>query len=81
MYRKNIENKAKIKYGYKILRPICWVIGHSWVLLRENKRKHINLYHLYYLAGKNALCSRCNLLLEDSSGEPFFPEDEIIEYF
>ena len=81
IYRKNVNNKIKIKYGYRIFRPICWLIGHFWIKLRKNKRKHNNLIHLCEIAGLDLLCTRCNELWEDSNSHPFFFEDEITEYF
>lgn len=47
-----------------LLRPLCWLIGHGWVVTRRLKGSgHLTVYHP--LAGCDAHCKRCGATWED----------------
>ena len=37
----------------------CWVVGHRWKLVRENRRANLCLMHLHPFAGCDCDCERC----------------------
>lgn len=55
---------------------LCKLLGHRWLALSVNIRKHINLVHLHPMAGYKAVCKRCGGEWDDL-WSPFFGDDVI----
>jgi len=62
--------------GSATWRPVCWLIGHRWKVLRTNLTKLAGLVHLSTMAGQDADCERCGERWRDFYGFGITPENE-----
>lgn len=62
---RNLSMQHKPKPNY-LLKIICMIFDHRWILYRTNTLKHIGLIHLHPMAGMDAVCSRCGEIFDDA---------------